>query len=196
MSSPTEQYWAAGKRILRYLKGTVHWGLHLQPAPPNTLLFSHAFCDADWASDPDDKRSTFGAAVFLGPNLVSGWSKKQPVVACCSTEAEYRSLAHTTAEVVWIQTLLSELQVQHSNCDNLSTVSLGHNLILHARTKHMELDLFFVLEKVASGQMKVLHVLALDQYADVLTKPLSPTRFSLLRSKLNVVNAQPIISPS
>nr|KYP61326.1 hypothetical protein KK1_015813 [Cajanus cajan] len=137
MSHPLTHHWAAVKRILRYLKGTTSWGLRLQPASSSSSLSIHAYCDADWASDPDDRRSTSGASIFLGPNLVSWWSKKQTVVARSSTEAEYRSLALATTEVTWIQTLLSELKVTHSTpiifCDNLSTVALAHNPVLHAR---------------------------------------------------------------
>jgi hypothetical protein len=96
MAHPLESHWTAVKRILRYLKGTLHH------KPPSIK----AFCDVDWASDPDDRRNTSGAAVYFGPNLVSWWSRKQPVVARSSAEAEYRSLAHVTAEILWIQTLL------------------------------------------------------------------------------------------
>nr|KYP50410.1 Retrovirus-related Pol polyprotein from transposon TNT 1-94 [Cajanus cajan] len=195
MSNPLEQHWSAVKRILRYLKGTMFLGLHLQPAPSNSPLSIRAYCDADWASDPDDRRSTSGASIFVGPNLISWWSKKQTVVARSSAEAEYRSLALATAEVLWIQTLLSELHVSHHTpvvyCDNMSTVALAHNPVLHARTKHMELDLFFVREKVAANSLHVVHVPAIDQYADILTKALSPSRFCELRTKLKLVDSSP-----
>ena len=142
MSDPSEQHWAAVKRILRYLAGTINFGLKYSTGPPFAL---HAYCDADWASDPDDRRSTSSAAVFFGSNLVSWWSKKQSVVAKSSTEAEYRSLALATAEVTWIKSLLSELHIPHHSsvifCDNMSTVALAHNPVMHSRTKHMELDL-------------------------------------------------------
>ena len=99
------------KRILRYLKGTLFHGLLLQPASVKNLLAIRAFCDVDWASNVDDRRSTSGTSIFLGPNLVSWWSRKQKVTARSSTEAEYRNIAQTSTELTWIYTLLIELQV-------------------------------------------------------------------------------------
>lgn len=95
MSKPLESHWTVVKQILRYLKGTLHFGFRFGPASLPQLLSLQAYCDADWAADPDDRRSTSGAAIFLGPNLISWWSRKQQVVACSSTKAEYKSLAQT-----------------------------------------------------------------------------------------------------
>lgn len=192
LSQPLEEHWKAVKRILRYLKGTENHGLLLQPASTQQPLHLTGFCDADWASDPDDRRSTSGACIFLGPNLVSWWSKKQTLVARSSAEAEYRSLANTTSEILWLQSLLTELRCKFTipriYCDNLSTVALSHNPVLHSRTKHMELDIFFVREKVISKSLEICHIPAQDQWADILTKPLSSARFSILRDKLKVVD--------
>lgn len=91
--APLEDHWKAVKRILRYLQGTIHHGLLISPASLHEPLQLTGFCDADWASDPDDRRSTSGACIFLGPNLISWWAKKQTLVARSSAEAEYRSLA-------------------------------------------------------------------------------------------------------
>lgn len=192
LSQPLDSHWKSVKRILRYLSGTLHHGLLLQPSSPHTPISLTAFSDADWGSDPDDRKSTSGSCIYLGPNLVSWWSKKQNLVARSSTEAEYRSLANTAAEVLWIQSLLTELKVPFQTpvlyCDNLSTVSLSHNPVLHAKTKHMELDIFFLREKVINKSLIVNHLPAQDQIADLLTKPLSSLRFLTLRDKLRVVD--------
>ena len=136
------------KRILRYLAGTLSFGLHLRHSSCLNLV---SFCDADWATDPDDRRSTSEYCVFLGANLVSWSSKKQHTISRSSTEAEYRSLANVTAELSWIVSLLGELKAKSEKvpvvcCDNLSTVQLAANPVLHAQTKHVELDLYFVRE--------------------------------------------------
>ena len=190
MENPLDTHWGAVKRVLRYLKGTLSHGFLMKPAAVGKPLSITAMCDADWASDVDDKRSTSGSAIFLGPNLISWWSRKQQVTFRSSTEAEYRSIAQTSAKLTWVQALLQELQVPFSTpillCDNHSAVAIAHNPIFHSKTKHMEIDVFFVREKVLSKQLLIYHIPALDQWADILTKPLSSARFELLRSKLNV----------
>lgn len=143
-------------------------------------------------ADLDDRRSTTGFCIYLGSNLINWGAKKQAVVARSSTEAEYRSLANTVVEIAWVQSLLSELiipakQAPSIFCDNLSTVLLSANLILHARTKHIELDLHFVHEKVQRGQIKVVHVPSHEQTTDILTKPTSPSSFTQNRTKLRVL---------
>jgi hypothetical protein len=81
----------------------VDLGLRIVKSP--SLLVS-GFSDADWAGFLDDRRSTRGFAVFLGANLVSWSARKQPTLSRSSTEAEYIVIANTTAEIIWIQTLL------------------------------------------------------------------------------------------
>lgn len=140
MQNPSLTHWQAVKRILRYLNGSLELGLSLQPAPYTSLRLE-GFCDADWASDPDDRRSTSGFCVYLGPNPVSWQSKKQHTISRSSTEAEYRSLAQLTAELTWISSLLTELDIHLPHppvvwCDK-STVLLSANPVQHARTKHI-----------------------------------------------------------
>ena len=191
MQNPLDTHWKAVKRILRYLKGTLDDGILLVKSEMLTLT---GFSDADWGNDLVDRRSTTGHCVYLGDNLVSWNSKKQHSVSRSSTESEYRSLASVAAEIIWIQTLLSELKIKLPAipkvwCDNTSTISLSANPVLHNRTKHMEIDLFFLREKVMANQLIVGYVPSLDQVADIFTKPLSTHFFDRLKERLTVTSA-------
>ena len=105
MHRPTDFHWQAAKRVLRYLAGTRDRGIYLRS---NTTLALHAFSDADWAGNKDDYTSTSAYIVYLGSNPVVWSSKKQKTVAQSSTEAEYRCVADTAAELQWIVSLLQE----------------------------------------------------------------------------------------
>ena len=187
MANPLDSHWKAVKRILRYLASSIDYGLHIKAS--NTSLT--AFSDSDWASDIDDRRSVGGYCVFFGKNLISWCSKKQPIVSRSSTEAEYRSLAQAVCEISWISSLLHELQIKCPSVpviwvDNISTISLASNPVLHARSKHIELDIHFVRDKVLEKLIDIRHVPSLDQTADIFTKPLSYQFFSRLRNKLSI----------
>jgi hypothetical protein len=178
----------AMKRILRYLRGTPDFGLLLRRSSSSDLV---VYTDADWAGCPDTRRSTSGYAVFLGDNLVSWSAKRQTVVSRSSGEAKYRAIANGVAEATWLRQLLHELQAPSSRCtlvyyDNISAVYLSTNPVQHQRTKHVEIDLYFVREKVAIGQVCVLHVLTISQFADIFTKGLPSSVFNEFRSSLNI----------
>jgi hypothetical protein len=128
-------------------------GLGLKISCTTSLLLS-AFSYADWAGNVDDRRSTGGLAVFLGPNLITWSTRKQATMSRSSTEVEYKALANATAEVIWIQSILGELGVRLVRspclwCDNLSVTYMTANPRFHAQAKHIEVDSHFVHERVA-----------------------------------------------
>jgi len=187
MHSSRELHWIAVKRVLRYLKGIIEFGLLYNLG----TITMHAYCDSDWAGNPDDRRSTIGYGVFLGTNLISWCSKKQSVVSRSSTEAEYRSMAHTTAELYWLRMLLQELHITLSTapslwCDNVSAIALASNPVFHSRTKHIEINYHFVREKVVNHDIHIQHTSTQDQIADVFTKSHTANRFCFLRDNLCV----------
>ena len=188
------------KRILRYLKGTANLGLlfrHNTGSRLQAFSDSHwatnlrAFSDSDWAGWPIDRRSTGGYAIYLGSNLISWSARKQRTVSRSSTESEYKAIADTVAELIWLKSLLHELGLASRAptlwCDNLGATYLSTNPVFHARTKHVEVDYHFVREQVTQGKLNVNFISIDDQIADVFTKPLSSQRFEFLRSKLQVV---------
>jgi len=190
MHDPRDAHWTFVKRILRYIRGSARKGLQLRRSTTPQLV---AYSDADWAGCPDTRRSTSGFCVFLGDSLVSWSSKRQAVVSRSSAEAEYRGVANVTAECCWLWHLIGELQVPVDKativyCDNISAVYLSADLVHHGRTKHVELDLHFVREKVAVGSVRVMHVPTGQQLADIMTKGLPTAQFEDFRSSLSVVD--------
>jgi len=189
LHAPTIAHWSAVKRILRYIKLCTSLGLKIQKSS-STLV--SAFSDADWAGSSDDRRSTSGFAVFLGSNLVSWNARKQSTMYRSSTESEYKAIADATAEVMWLQTLLRELNVNSPRaaklwCDNMGVKYLSANPVFHARTKHIEVDYHFVRERVAQGLLDIEFISSGDQVADGLTKALSVRLFKNFKNNLNLI---------
>ena len=185
MQHPTTSHLEAAKRVSRYVQGTLHFGIHLAPGP---LTFS-AFFEVNWAGDPIDRKSTTGILVFLGSSPISWSSKKQSTVSRSSTEAEYRALASTVAELAWLRTIFKELKLflPHAPilwCDNNSTITLASNPVIHSRTKHIEVDYHHVRGCVLQSTLGVKFISGHDNFANIFTKPLPGPHFLILRSKL------------
>ncbi|WVZ97141.1 hypothetical protein U9M48_042696, partial [Paspalum notatum var. saurae] len=171
MHDPREPHLATLKCILRYIRGTLHLKriLHLQPSSWCDLV---VYSDADWAGCPDMRKSTSGYAVFLGDNIVSWSFKRQNTVSRSSTEAEYRVVLMSWPRLLGVA--FSSRRATLVYCDNINVVCMSSNLVQHQCTKHTEIDLHFVRERVSFGDLRVLHVPTSSQYTDIFTKGLPP----------------------
>ncbi|XP_039057286.1 uncharacterized mitochondrial protein AtMg00810-like [Hibiscus syriacus] len=195
MHRPCDGHWLVVKRILCYLNGTLDCGLVFRRSSASKVCCITAFADADWASNVDDRRSVSGSCVFLGCNLVSWSAKRQKVVARSTTEAEYRSIANTVVEVVWVKSLLTDIgeavdAIPVVWSDNTSVIAMSANPIFHARSKYIELDIHFVREKVECEVVRVNYVPADHQVADDMTKPLAKSAHMLFSQKVQIAEKQ------
>ncbi|KAL0392835.1 UNVERIFIED_CONTAM: Retrovirus-related Pol polyprotein from transposon RE2 [Sesamum radiatum] len=169
MDKPRSVHWEAALRILKYIK----------TSPGKGLLFKQhghvkieAYSDADYAGSKDDRKSTSGHCTYVGGNLVTWRSKKQTTVARSSVEAEYRAMAHTTSEILWLKNLLKELGFMYDDpvlmhCDNQAAVHIASNPVFHERTKHIEVDCHFVREAILNQKICTPFTPSSEQRADI-----------------------------
>ncbi|KAJ0890765.1 putative RNA-directed DNA polymerase [Helianthus annuus] len=178
MHKPLTVHLRIALRLLRYLKLSPGKGLVFKKSDSFDLT---CFADSDWAKCLDTRKSVTGYCIFLGNNLVSWKSEKQSTVSRSTGEAEYRAMCSATCELVWIVNVLSELDVQCKIpipvfCDSNAAMSIAANPVFHERTKHFEIDLYFLREKVSNGFIVTNKVESQDQLADIFTKGLSVTQ--------------------
>ncbi|GJR20253.1 ribonuclease H-like domain-containing protein, partial [Tanacetum coccineum] len=190
MHSPLNSHLKIAFKILRYLKGSPGLGILVAKSSGMSLK---AFSDADWAKCIVTRRSVTGYCVFLNGNLVSWKSKKQNTLSKSSAEAEYRALASVTSEVTWILKILKDLQCNDLLpvdlfCDSNSAIKIAANPVFHERTKHLEIDLHFVREKILNGVVKTVKVDTANQIADIFTKGLDTLQHNFLVEKLGMIN--------
>lgn len=189
LHAPTEAHLASVKRIIRYLQGTLGFGLTYSRGDTEIIAYS----DSDWGGDHNTGRSTTGFIVYLGHNPVSWCAKKQAAVSRSSTEAEYWALANTAAEVSWIQQVMCDLHVFIPSppliyCDNLSSIALGSNAVFHSKIKSLETDYHYVRERVQNGSLILQYIPTQEQTADILTKGLHGPLFNAHVGKLRLGN--------
>ncbi|KAK2451190.1 putative mitochondrial protein [Trifolium repens] len=186
-SDPRESHLTTVKRIYRYLKGTTNLGLLYKKSLDNKLV---GFCDADYAGDRIERKSTSGNCQFIGENLISWASKRQATIALSTAEAEYISAAKCCTQLLWMKYQLEDYNIAESNiplyCDNTAAIHLSKNRILHSRAKHIEIKHHFIRDHVQIGTINIQFIDTEHQWADIFTKPLAIERFDFIKKNLNM----------
>jgi len=188
-SCATTLHWRAALNVLRYLSGTESFGLCF--GGDNTQIMG--FCDADYAGDTDDRRSTTGYVFTLNGGGVSWASRRRLTVAASTTEAEYMAAAAATKEALWLHTLMRDLRVPVDTvdiyADNQGAIKLLKNPITSMRSKHIDVVYHFAREHVERQDVAFQYISTQHTDADVLTRAVPTEKAASCRDGMDVCNA-------
>lgn len=188
-SEPKENHWKGLKRILRYIQGTLNYGLIYYKSTKRNREPLTGFADADWGST-ENRKSTSGFVYQLFGNTICWATRRQNTVAQSSTEAEFVALATCATEYLWLKNLMNDLDVTG---DSLVIVYEDNQTCIHSlkkwehkRLKHVDIKYNFVKDLVTNKQIDVKYIRTDEQTADIMTKSLTGDKFVILRDKLGL----------
>ncbi|KAH0632949.1 hypothetical protein KY284_035735 [Solanum tuberosum] len=148
MHCPSEVHLQATKIVVRYIRGTITYGVKFQKSQPVKLC---GYSDSDWGSSEDDAKSTSGYCFSLGSRIFSWSCKKQDIVAQSTTKAEFVAAAAAVNQALWLKKILVDLHMEPTGrfkvfVDNEAAIAISHNPVFHGRTKHFKIKFFFLRE--------------------------------------------------
>ena len=189
-ASPTFTHDAVAQRVLQYLNESMNLGIEYNEEEGLVLRM---YVDADWGAS-ENRRSIGGFIAILAGGAISWSCKKQGSVALSSTEAEYMALVQATKESIWLQRLFKELGREAENLkqilkNNQGAIALANNSTYHARTKHIDIQYYFICECVESGDIELEYCSTVDMMADALTKALPKERHWILLRRMGMKSA-------
>lgn len=184
---------ATTKRILRYLKGTLEYDFLFPAGDEGKECKLVGYTDLSWCSDYEDRKSTTGYVFMLGGTSVAQSSRKEPIIALSSCEAEYIVTSLCACQATWMTNLVEKItgkghRAITTTIDNMSAINLAKNQITHERSKHIEMKFHYLREKVASGKLNLKHCRVDNQIAEIMTKGVQIEVFKRLRAMMNVDN--------
>lgn len=188
VEKPSQADWNAVKRIIAYLNCTQHVKFRLGREEDMTLK---CYVDADWAGDVADRKSISGYLFKIGSSCVAWFCRKQTSVALSSTEAEFVAASMATQEAVWMRQLLQDLGFPQDGPtslmeDNQSCIKFIENERASSRIKHLDVKRCFVHDMVKKKEVKLKYCPSEENDADLLTKPLTPVRFKIIKSRIGL----------
>ena len=188
MANPNQSHLDKALYILRYLNGTNKYHLLYDGMTENNGLIT--FCDSDYGSDPDTRKSQSGMLVKLAGAAICWKSRKQDTVALSSTEAEYVSLSDSIRQLIWIRSLLGEIGFEIPTVplcgDNQGSLFMAQNPITESRSKHIDIKFHFIRQKIQEKIIQLYYEPTETNVADMLTKNLSPDKYRNCRDKLGL----------
>ena len=151
MQKPKVSHLAAVKRILRYLKGTFDYGILFPAVDKGKECKLVGYTDSSWCSDIEDRKSTAGYVFMLGGATIAWSSRKEPVVALSSCEAEYIAASLCACQATWMVNLVEEITGKNHGAitmkiDSMSAINLAKNPIAHGLSKHIEMRFYYLRE--------------------------------------------------
>ncbi|KAE9018981.1 hypothetical protein PR001_g13989 [Phytophthora rubi] len=196
VANPTSKHVGAVKRVLRYLAGTLDYGItyERQHNAARTVVLE-GYCDSDWANDAETRKSTTGFVFTLAGGAISWMSRRQSIVALSTAEAEYVAACEATMEAVAESNILQEILPKRAvklriGIDNQAAHTMATNPTYSRRTRHIELRWHYVREQVEKGAVKMHKVKGDVNPADTFTKPLDKRRLKTLLDQVGVGDAE------
>ncbi|KAI5345334.1 hypothetical protein L3X38_013211 [Prunus dulcis] len=191
MHNPSKMHYGAAKRVLRYIQGTIDYGIEYVTGKFALLV---GYCDSDWSGSEEDMKSTSGYAFSFGSGAFSWASVKQHSVALSTAEAEYVSAVEATSQAIWLRFVLEDFGEEQTTattvfCDNTSAIAMAKNPVFHQRIKHIKRKFHFIRDAIQEEVIELLYCKGEEQIADIFTKALPKDRFDYLRRMLGVKSA-------
>eukprot|EP00833_Pecoramyces_ruminatium_P002962 jgi/Orpsp1_1/1176994/evm.model.c7180000059751.1 len=181
--NPTLEDWNNVIKIFRYIKYTKRYGIKIEKGRNLKI-----YVDADYAGDPDTRKSTSGFLIMMGSTPTSWYSKLQHCVSTSTAEAEYYSLSECAKHSLWYKNFLNELNIKTNDItifvDNKATIYNSENQSINPRSKHIDIRYHHIRDLVNKQIIKLKYIKSKDNLADGFTKFLNSNSMDKFRNSL------------